>query len=719
MPMIVPYSRRWPRIVAESLAAVTEPAATAGKRPVAASIDEIHAAISAAAAPGRSALRPPAFLQLHQIDAWRRVHHALTRYGGALLAEPTGSGKSWIALALAAIERRRSLVIAPAVLHSQWAAVSHQSGVAVNLWSHERVSRGTLPDGSPELVIVDEAHRFRDLSTRRVRVLAPWLVGRRVLLLTATPIVNRIDDLINLLRLVLPDDVLVLDGVPTLGGLGAGHSPPVALHRVVVRTAVALVHAERALQELPPQVEEEARGARAVAQVDQLVLSHHPAVRRLVRTVLLDAAASSDVAFRAALRRYRSLLLHSRDAGGLSRATIRRFAGDALDQLVLWEVLTPASDAELATEDIQGVDQILGAPLADDAWITSLREALPQTGLAVCFTRHRATAQLLRRAFGDGAAWVTGSDAGIGPHRLARGTVLEAFGPRRDAWCARRTRPDTLIATDVAAEGLDLQAAGTLAHVDLPWTAMRIAQREGRLLRIGQTQTAVRIVVRLPARAIESALAPQQRIRRKESLSTQWLNAVASATQPQPTECAPPRVAIVDDGGPDATLVAVTRSRGPRVGLTLITRVAGGEWDQDPAAGAALLHRARSTTTWTGSTPSSVQHELGLAMQVALRTPPALPPSSLLIARIQRLARAAAARRDANALDVLDRLLRFAATSASLGGRLRLEHLEDRSDAELLRSDLPDIPRPGAVAANVVAAILFRSAASTLRCPDA
>ena len=385
-----------------------------------------------------------------------------------------------------------------------------------------------VPDISPSLVIIDEAHRLRDPATRRVRTIAPWLAGRRVLLLTATPIVNRLDDLITLLQIALPDDALHLDGLPSLGLLREDQAPPRALRRVVIRSTSTVAEAiTRRGRILPPGEAEKRRAATAVAAIGKLTLSSTPGIRRLLTSVFLDAAASSEAAFRAVLGRYRALLLQSRDAGGATRALLRRFAGDALDQLVMWDlVATGETDDELPLEDIDRVAALLQHRNWADEWITPLLDRCADARPTVCFARHRATANALRVAAGDGAAWVTGSAAGIGPHRMARELVLAAFGPGRNQWQARRRPPTLLIATDVAAEGLDLQAAGRMVHIDLPWTATRLAQREGRLLRLGQGHADVEVIVRPPAPAIEAALWIARLVRRKASLSERWLAAL-------------------------------------------------------------------------------------------------------------------------------------------------------------------------------------------------
>ncbi len=51
-----------------------------------------------------------------------------------------------------------------------------------------------------------------------------------------------------------------------------------------------------------------------------------------------------------------------------------------------------------------------------------------------------------------------------------------------------------LICTDAASEGLNLQAAGAVINYDLPWNSSRVEQRIGRIDRIGQKRSEVKIV---------------------------------------------------------------------------------------------------------------------------------------------------------------------------------------------------------------------------------
>ena len=58
----------------------------------------------------------------------------------------------------------------------------------------------------------------------------------------------------------------------------------------------------------------------------------------------------------------------------------------------------------------------------------------------------------------------------------------------------REGEADLLLCTDAAAEGLNFQFCGALINYDMPWNPMRVEQRIGRIDRLGQAHTAIRIV---------------------------------------------------------------------------------------------------------------------------------------------------------------------------------------------------------------------------------
>lgn len=677
---------------------------------------KVVGALSACLDPPRALGPAPHWLFPHQVEPWRRTLAAVNAHGGAILAEAVGRGKTWIALAVATEFDGPAMVLAPAILESQWRVAAGAAGIDIGFHSHERLSRGALP-ADAAFVIIDELHRFRTPTTRRANAVAPWLAGRRVMGCTATPIVNRDIDLLAVLDLIFPDDVLALHGVRSIAALAGATTPPRSLDRIVIRTVRTELEWRRDEGVIEPSGLEETRAARGVTAIDRLELSRQAPIARLIRVTLLDALASSDAALLAALRRYGALLAHARDAGGAPRHLLRRYAGAELDQTALWSLLGDGSvDVDLAPDDAATVHDILRTlHPADTAWLPAIR-ALQIDGVpTICFTRHRATALALRNALDGPVAWISGNAAGIGATRLTRPQVLDAFGPGRASWSVLRRTPSILVATDVVAEGLDLQGASRVVHLDVPWTAMRIAQREGRLTRPGQHSASVTVVTRLPAAVIEQRLALHRRVRRKDTCARRWLDALQRATGNGRTLPAGPASAcVVRTRGVDASLVAIAAERGAAAG-TWVMCGRDGSWDVDCTVLESLLARAHAA-------PVGYVHgsECDILMLDALSAATRLltdssPRSPRLVHRVH--VEAARARRDRNVgrLAALDRLLRFIGNRQNRGGRELIHHLESLhrlSDADIVVPDQRPL-EPSSL--RIVAAVVFRSDDRSLR----
>src|SRR5437763_3977816 len=235
-----------PRILAEQLAPLREPLA-ALLRP---GTEAPPAVVAAAGARALLDLAPleeapqawPRWLASHQVAAAQRLIAILQRYGGALLADAVGLGKSYVALAVALALGEPFALVVPAVLVPQWRALLAQRGVAAPVITHEGMSVRTVRQSvspSVRLFIVDEAHRFRNPDTNRYRALAKLVVGARVLLVTATPIHNRVGDLCHLFRLFLRDHDLTALGVPSLLRAARGDCDARALMGTVARLSVS------------------------------------------------------------------------------------------------------------------------------------------------------------------------------------------------------------------------------------------------------------------------------------------------------------------------------------------------------------------------------------------------------------------------------------------------------------------------------------------------
>ena len=152
----------------------------------------------------------------YQTDAVAMVLDRLKEFNGVILADVVGLGKSVIASAAAAMEGGRGLIICPPGL------MGPKSGAAGGWYEYKRRfglhdwevwSRGKLPallehlavDPDFDLVIVDEAHNFRNPDTEDFCNLLNICFGKKVILLTATPFNNRPTDLLALLKLFTPN----------------------------------------------------------------------------------------------------------------------------------------------------------------------------------------------------------------------------------------------------------------------------------------------------------------------------------------------------------------------------------------------------------------------------------------------------------------------------------------------------------------------------------
>lgn len=74
---------------------------------------------------------------------------------------------------------------------------------------------------------------------------------------------------------------------------------------------------------------------------------------------------------------------------------------------------------------------------------------------------------------------------------------------------------DLLLTTALLSEGVNLQDAQVVIHLDIPWTAARMEQRVGRVARLGSRHGAVRIHVLRPPLAAATVLDTESIVRRK------------------------------------------------------------------------------------------------------------------------------------------------------------------------------------------------------------
>ncbi len=177
----------------------------------------------------------------HQRAAVTRALSLIGRYGGAILADDVGLGKSFVAASVAAhFQRRRSAVemIVPASLIVQWRETLRDFAVDARVITHDALAGDPIVGQGERLIVVDEAHAFRNRQTQRWCALARRSVCARLLLVTATPICNSVDDLLALVSLIAADDALRLRGVASIDDAFASRDArtlEVIVHELVIR----------------------------------------------------------------------------------------------------------------------------------------------------------------------------------------------------------------------------------------------------------------------------------------------------------------------------------------------------------------------------------------------------------------------------------------------------------------------------------------------------
>jgi superfamily II DNA or RNA helicase len=418
----------------------------------------------------------------HQIETVRRVLRVMR--GRALLADEVGLGKTIEAGMVLSEYLQRSLIetaliLVPAALLGQWREelankfeieVACADGAEVRrcpetFWSSQPRILASLELArnkrhcervlarSFDLVVVDEAHRLKRSATAGYR-LVNRIQSRFLLLLTATPVETRLEELYNIITLLKPGQLstraefskrFVAKDDPA-----APRNPEVLrqlLGEVMVRNTRALVDLK-----LPPRFASTVRCELDPAESERYERLHALVARsyagncsRMALATLLQTAGSSPEALQSAM------------ANLLAKPALEPSFRQALAELA------HAPSTMGATSKTQNLLALLdGVVRAGDK--------------AVVFTRYRATlASLQALLMARGLAHVSFASGMTSAEKDAAVAALQGDVP-------------ILLATEVGGEGRNLQCANTIVNFDLPWNPMKLEQRIGRLHRIGQTR---------------------------------------------------------------------------------------------------------------------------------------------------------------------------------------------------------------------------------------
>lgn len=143
----------------------------------------------------------------YQTEAVKDAKAKLESYGGVFISDVVGLGKTFISALLANELDGHNLVIAPPVLLDEdnpgsWRNVFSDFKIAADYESigklEKIIKRGTEKYKN---VFIDEAHRFRSESNITYELLAQICRGKRVILVSATPLNNTPSDILSQIKL--------------------------------------------------------------------------------------------------------------------------------------------------------------------------------------------------------------------------------------------------------------------------------------------------------------------------------------------------------------------------------------------------------------------------------------------------------------------------------------------------------------------------------------
>lgn len=149
----------------------------------------------------------------YQLDAVRQALAIIEKNNGVIIADVVGLGKTIIACAVAKELKKRGVVICPPGLigdknkNSGWKKYTEEFGIhdweVRSLGDLENIAEFVQKTKDIEVIIIDEAHRFRNQDTKDYEYLKNICRGKIVILLTATPFNNRPGDILSLLKLFI------------------------------------------------------------------------------------------------------------------------------------------------------------------------------------------------------------------------------------------------------------------------------------------------------------------------------------------------------------------------------------------------------------------------------------------------------------------------------------------------------------------------------------
>jgi ATP:corrinoid adenosyltransferase len=406
----------------------------------------------------------------------------------ALIGDEMGLGKTLQAIGLAVLKKEifgfsKVLVITLASLKEQWAReierFTHESSTVVagnpqqrqaiywrdesffKITNYEAVLRDvtTIARYKPDLVILDEAQRIKNFSTKTADAVKQ-LPRKHALVLTGTPLENKLEDVYSIVQFLDPDllsplwrfaaDHFMISRKKK--GKIIGYRNLDRLH-TRLKSIVIRRRKEEVLSDLP----EEVVNNYYLPLHEKQAKIHNGYMQSLLPLINKKYLTPMD------LRRIQELLLRMRMVCNSTYLIDRK------------------TNISPKLAELEGV----------------IDELVVQNGRKmIIFSEWTTMTFLIARHL---------SDAGIGFVELSGKVPVK----KRQALIDEFTQnPDcrVFLSTDAGGTGLNLQAADCVVNFELPWNPARMNQRIGRVNRIGQTSKCVNVINLITIGSIEEKI---------------------------------------------------------------------------------------------------------------------------------------------------------------------------------------------------------------------
>ncbi|MED0757276.1 SNF2-related protein [Aneurinibacillus thermoaerophilus] len=410
----------------------------------------------------------------HQIETAQKV--ICDMHGRALLADEVGLGKT-IEAGLVLKEYivrglvKKVLILVPASLVVQWVRelnnkflISAAAQRKEYMWTQYDIlvasidtakrppHRDIVLNQSYDLVIVDEAHKLKNKNTKNYQFIQE-LKKKYCLLLTATPIQNKLDELYNLITLLKP------------GHLGQSAQ----FQQSYVQGKRQVKNNEMLKKELKKVM---VRNRRADGKVEFTA--------RHVITVPIELSPEEKHLYDS-VTRFVQEQYHSEGSGyknPLALITLQREICSSRDAalVTLVNMHNRAPEDSPLRQEIRRLLDILKQVTTHrkaEKVIEIIKEADDKI---IIFTEYRATQQYLQHI--------------LAQHGVTSVLFRGGFKRSKKDWMSQlfEHRAQALIATEAGGEGINLQFCNRIINYDMPWNPMRVEQRIGRVHRLGQTR---------------------------------------------------------------------------------------------------------------------------------------------------------------------------------------------------------------------------------------